>query len=223
MSDAEIKKAQGADGQDYRVRLVQDEGPDLPFDDGSAPLWRVDYTSAGRRVEQVKMTSFDASDVDVQGAVEQFGNPTEGRVARWLKAYHGATVVETWHSGESWYIAADIAKWRSEMGVTVEQIREETQARSLMAEYQAWVQGDVYGYVIERRLVAYTTVINPADGEIIGTTREDQWSEVESLWGLYGHVYALRTAEEDFDAHMEAVAATEREKGYERKLRAEGR
>jgi hypothetical protein len=202
MSDEHvIKESKGPMGQQFRVRLVDDDSPEPPYDDGSVPLWRID----ARGVEQVKMTSFDASDVDIAGAVSKFGLSSLV-LSRWLRIWHGVTAVQTWHSGESWYLAADTAKWREAMGVTSEQMDQESRKGSLMAEYQAWCKGDVYGYVIERRLVAYTTVVDPVTERIVGSRREDEWTQVDdgvgSLFGVYGHDHALAVAEEDFNSYV---------------------
>jgi hypothetical protein len=202
----DVKEAE-VDGRQFRVRVELDDGADMPYDDGSVPLWRVEYRGIGWRAEQVEMTSFDASDVALGDAVEKFGGTTEPLVERWLKAFHGTTVVETWHSGDAWYLAADTATWREAMGVTPEQIRKEAERGSLMAEYQAWVQGQVYGYVVERKAVTYTVVTDAADGKVIGTRREETWVEVDegSLWGLYGYERATRAAEEALADHIASV------------------
>jgi hypothetical protein len=214
MSDENVvKEATDSKGRDYRVRLALDESPDEPYDDGSVPLWRGEWHSVGAggaewRVEQVGMTSFDASDVALGEAIARFRGPTEPAVERWLRAFHGATVVETWHSGDAWYVAADTAKWREAMGVTPEQIRKEAEHGSLMSEYKSWVEGEVYGYIIERQGVQYT-VLTETTGEVIGTRREDVWVEVEdgSLWGLYGHEWAVQAAEEALADHLVNVQA----------------
>lgn len=215
MSDENVvKEATDSKGRAYRVRLEREENPDEPYDDGSVPLWRGEWHGVGGggaewRVEQVGMTSFDASEVALGEAIARFRGPTEPEVERWLKAFHGATVVETWHSGSAWYVAADTAKWREAMGVTPEQIRKEAERGSLMAEYKSWVEGEVYGYVIERRAIAYTQVIEPFGGHVIGSRRQEEWVEVEdggdpsSVYGLYGYEYAVRMAEDDFDTYLQ--------------------
>lgn len=226
MSEDVVKEERGADGQDYRVRLVQEYEYEPPYDEGSVPLWRVEYRGTERRVEQVKMTSFDASDVYMTQAVEQFGGVGNAELERWLRIWHGTTVVEWWYHDTTWYVAADTDKWRQHVGATPEAIRKQAEDGSLMAEYKAWCQGEVYGYVIERRLVAYTTVVEPADGKIIGSRRTDEWFEVDdegSMSGLYGADYAQKVAIEDFDAHIERVAEREREAAFERRVHTEGR
>lgn len=204
----------------WRVRVVSDPHPDLPYDDGSVPLWRLDYRGLGWTAEQVGMSSYKATDVPLSDAINKFGNPNDRRVERWLRAYYGTSVVEVWHSGEAWYLAADSARWRETVGVSVERMREEAQRGSLMAEYRAWCSGEVYGYVIERKRVAYTTVIEPADGEIIGTRKTEEWTSVDdgdgSLFGLFGHEYAVKTAEEDLKAYLYNLDREENPWRYER-------
>jgi len=183
------------------------------------PLWRVEYSGLGWRTEQIKMTSFNAVDVRLGDAVNRFGSPTKDILSRWLRAYHGVTIVEHWHSGNAWYIAADDEAWRKEMGVTPDQIREQYSAGgSLMPEYKAWCAGDVHGYVIERRVVAYTTLTEPADGKIIGSRREEEWVPVEdgTTYGLYGHEYAVTTAKEDLDEYVNAADRLEYPGRYEK-------
>lgn len=85
---------------------------------------------------------------------------------------------DPWDSGQVGVIAISHAKIK-EIFMTNE-ITEEVleKAKKLMeaevAEYDAYLTGDVYGYVIE----------------------DKQGEEVESTWGYYGHKYALETLEE---------------------------
>lgn len=204
----------------WRVRLERDESPEAPYDDGSVPLWRVEHSGLGWRTEQVKMTSYDAVDVRLSDAVNRFNGPTVHKVERWLRAYHDVTIVEHWYSGNAWYIAADDGDWRKAMGVTPEQIvHEYERAGSLMSEYKAWVEGEVYGYVIERKRVAYTTVIEPADGEIIGTEKTEVWTEIDdvegSMSGLFGQEYATEKAAEELRAYLYNLDKVENPWRYE--------
>lgn len=205
MSDENVVKEAAQGAYKWRVRLVTDESPDEPYNDGSVPLWRVEHSGLGWRTEQVKVTSFDAVDVRMSDAVNRFGGATKEILSRWLRAYHGVTIVEHWHSGNAWYIAADDEAWRKEMGVSSEQITEEySEGGSLMPEYKAWCAGDVHGYVIERRVVAYTTIVEPADGEIIGTRKDEEWipDEDGTVYGLYGYKYAVEEAERALDEYV---------------------
>lgn len=206
MSDENVVQEAKQGAYKWRVRLLSDESPEEPYNEGSVPLWRVEHSGLGWRTEQVKTTTnYDASHVRMSDAVNYFNGPTTHRLSRWLRVYHGVTIVEHWHSDNAWYIAADDEAWRKEMGVTSEQITEEySEGGSLMPEYKAWVNGDVHGYVIEQRAVAYTTVVEPADGEIIGTRKDEEWIPVEdgTVYGLYGYEFATKHAAEQLDLYV---------------------
>jgi hypothetical protein len=122
--------------------------------------------------------------------------------------------VEFWYSGNEWYMAMDTADWRQEMGVSPEQIRSE----QLMAEFKAWVHGDVYGYVLERRVITYTTVVEESDGAIIGTERGERWEDVdgEQDMGLYGHAVAQTEARAAFEEFMAGLRESEKQMRFER-------
>jgi hypothetical protein len=62
-------------------------------------------------------------------------------------------------------------------------------------EWRAWADGDMYGVVVENRHTG-TTVWD--DG---GIDEVEQWRQVDSLWGLYGHDYAADTARELLTDH----------------------
>lgn len=221
MNDENVIKEARAGGRDWRVRLLVDESPEEPYNEGSVPLWRVEYSGLGWRTEQVKTTTnYDASHVRLSDAVNQFGGPTKDILSRWLRAYHGVTIVEHWHNGSFWYIAADDESWRKEMGVTSEQITEEySEGGSLMPEYKAWCAGDVHGFVIEQRVVTYTTVVEPADGKIIGSRKGEEWIPADdgdaTLYGLYGYEYAVKQAAHELDVFVRDLDRREHPERYE--------
>jgi len=99
----------------FRVRLVLDEFADEPYDDGASPLLRLEYRH-GYRAEHV-MTGSRPADADgcVEAAAERWGTDFE-LLEKYLRAYHGATKVETWHSGDYWYVTYDPAAWREWAG-----------------------------------------------------------------------------------------------------------
>jgi hypothetical protein len=78
-----------------------------------------------------------------------------------------------------WYLTReDAADWADPRPALIAHAR----------EYQAWTEGDVYGYVIERRVV-WQRADDP-------TVTEDRWEDVESCWGFYGpdHEYVEQEA-----------------------------
>ena len=154
----------------YRVRLVLDPYPDEPYDDGQSPLMRLDYSGYGWRAEHIMATGRPL-DVDayVEAAAERWGTDFD-LLEKYLRAYHGVTQVETWHSGDYWYITYDPAAWRAHVGAP--------EGSANMSEYRAWCEGDVWGWVTEKR-VTWT-----AEDDEYGD--RDTWETVDSCWGYYG-------------------------------------
>lgn len=165
MSYSETLETKG----DYRVRLVADECPDEPYDDGQSPLMRLDHTSYGWIAEHIMATGRPLdNDGFVENAAMCWG--TDFRLLeKYLRAFHGATKVETWHSGSYWYITYDSAAWREHVGAP--------EGSADMSEYRAWCEGDVWGWVVEKR-VTWTTGDDYDDRE--------SWEHVDSCWGYYG-------------------------------------
>jgi hypothetical protein len=153
----------------FRVRLVADEYPDEPYDDGASPLLRLDHGHYGWRAEHV-MTGSRPTDADsyVEAAAERWGSDF-GWLEKYLRAYHGATVVKTWHSGSCWYVTYDPAAWRAWCGAP--------EGSADMSEYQAWCEGDVWGYVVEQNVTWRTDDDFPDRAT---------WEHVDSCYGFYG-------------------------------------
>jgi hypothetical protein len=206
-----LAQARGANGIEYRVRMFHDIDAQEPYDDGSVPLWRIDPSR--KHADKVAISSYTASDVDLTEMLERWSEGQEV-LRQLMKDTYGATRVEFWYSGTEWYMAMDTADWRQEMGVSPEQIRSE----QLMAEFKAWVHGDVYGYVLERRVITYTTVVEESDGAIIGTERGERWEDVDGQqdMGLYGHAVAQAEARAAFEEFMAGLRESEKQMRFER-------
>jgi hypothetical protein len=173
MSYEEILAA--TDDGRFRVKLIADEHPDEPYDDGQSPLMRLDCTGNGWRAEHIMATGrpLDA-DPYVEAAAEHWGSPSGSDwqlFEKYLRAYHGVTKVETWHSGSYWYVAYDPAGWREHVGAP--------EGSADMSEYRAWCEDDVWGYVVQKRVTWHTD--DP------GYEDEDRWEDTDdSCWGFYG-------------------------------------
>lgn len=175
--------------ESLRVRLVPDISPDEPYDDGGSPLIRIDYRSTWDtyRAEQVTgITSYRAHDALVSAAARWHREPE--LFERYARIFHGVTKVETWHSGEAWYLACDPADWRELMGLTDEYLVAHPDVVTTdMTEWRAYCEGDVWGYVLEER----------AHWVREGTDEErNTWEQVDSCFGFYGYDYALESARE---------------------------
>lgn len=155
----------------YRVRLEYDDSPEEPYCEFASPLLRYD----GGRTEHVAGTGGLCAG-EIEHAAREHGAPYDRDFRifeKYLRAYHGVTQVETWHSGNYWYITYDDASWRAAAGTEP--------GSASMDYYQAWCTGDVYGWIIERE--------NPDSGE---------WEDVDSCWGYYGWEWAKESALEAF-------------------------
>jgi hypothetical protein len=193
MSDSETLKT--SDDGRFRVQLIADEYPDEPYDDGQSPLLRIGHGYNGARAEHVMATGRPLdNDSRIEEAAERWGGPDDDDwrlFEKYLHAYYGVTKIETWHSGEYWYVTYDPAGWREHVGAPEGSIS--------MAEYRAWCEGDVWMYAVERK-VTWKPVDAPADDDVTMTT----WETVDSCGGYYGRDYAEECALEAFKSETES-------------------
>ena len=130
-------------------------------------------------------------------------------VARWLRIYHGATVVLPLalydHGGISMSVGYG-GGWDSGLVGLIFDTPERREAwgphetsvedilRGEVATYDQHLTGDVWGYVVERR----ETWTN-ATGDTMHT-----WEQVDSCWGFYGSDDAKGEAQGAYDAELSA-------------------
>jgi hypothetical protein len=160
----------------YRVRLVLDEYPDEPHDDSQSPLLRIDH----HRAEHIQVGGRPTdSDDTIEGVISYWHTcPADSNwnlFKRYLRAFHGVTKIETWHSGSYWYVTYDSAAWRKWCGAP--------EGGADMSEYRAWCEGDVWYWVAEK-LVIWKPVNVPADDDDDVTM--STWETVDSCGGYYG-------------------------------------
>jgi hypothetical protein len=170
----------------YRVRLVQDESPDAPYYDGQSPLLRMEYCSGAWRSEHIDSGTLRPRDNDsaIEEAASRWGTDFP-KLEKYLRAYYGATQVEEWYSGDYWYITYDSRAFRDAVGAPA--------GSADMTEYRAYVEGNGWGYIVEKQ-VHWSTEDDYPD--------RDSWEEVESCWGFYGLGDCFETtAREAFKAY----------------------
>lgn len=181
----------------YRVLLEPDMYAEAPYDDGMAPILRIERYGSP---EHVGMSS-RPHDLDsaVEAAVDRWGGPNNtgwSYVEKYLRAFLGATTVQTWYSGDNWYVAYDTTAWREYIGTTAAG----EEFGDLMAEWKAYVNGEVYGYVVEKRQTVETIrrLVTDAgdDSEEISRETADEWELVDACSGFYGYEYAAEAARE---------------------------
>lgn len=185
----------------YRVRVEIDDDPQNPRDDYEG--WAAVLTQLGDRYGQPDK-DHDQRIIDAwehgraawkpNGVFCGTSHDTE-KVERYARAYLGAVAVDWWDDPRSdsrvfGYITAEAAE-REGIPDPAGALRAE------LAEYAAYCEGDVYGYVIEERAHWQRTDEGHEDEE-----RED-WQVVESVWGFYGWEYAEQEARRALSAYTE--------------------
>jgi hypothetical protein len=173
----------------YRVRVVLDDDPMEPYDDGGSPILRYERREYDDYIaEQITTITSHKVDDRIVEALRQYGdNYANGQslFERYLRMFHGTTEV-VWRGGgwrEYSYVTFDTAHWRQEMALTDEHIAKMREAGhemrlADMSEYGAYLDGEVYGYVVEEEVTWVR-----ASGETHYT--KQTWEHVDSCWGFY--------------------------------------
>jgi len=157
----------------FRARIVQNVNPAAPYDDGAAPILRVEYRN-GWRAEQVTEGTSYVLDPSIVAAAERWGKDVD-TFTRYVRAFHGVSRVDGYTSREGdTFLTLDPADWRADVGASVEAV---TAQDDLMSEYRAYLEGDTYLVVVEKR-ETWRNV--DTDDE------REEWAEVASCGGFYG-------------------------------------
>lgn len=147
-------------------------------------------------------TQRDYFPVDEDGGPLQYGwdhfslrADSEKLFIRWARVFYGVTVVEHRpHDGpwSLWYVMPDKAAestWEPEKIIESE-----------IKEYEAWARGEVYAYVIERKV----TWVPKEGQDTKGLPAElTTWEHEDSCGGYIGRKFAEEAAREAFDAYKE--------------------
>jgi len=200
MNYSEVLETRG----NWRVRLVLDKYAPEPYDDGQSPLMRLDRHGYGVKAGHVMATGRSLDDDDrIEYAVQHWcTTPADSDwrlFEKYLRAYYGVTRIETWHSGSYWYVTYDPARWRAHTGAPEGSVD--------MSEYRAWCEGEVYGWVLEKRVHWHTDDPDFED--------KYDWEATSSCWGFYGRDYAKeRALEELADAALDLQDPDVRQAAY---------
>jgi hypothetical protein len=169
----------------WRARLVHDEDAGQPCGDALAPALLVWHGQPATFATDVFVPRHQR---EIAHAYGHYADPV--RFERYLRIVHGATTIVTVEDRDLTVWIFDTSDYRAHIGHTgpIDVTGEHT-------EWRAWADGDVYGVVVENRHTG-TTLWD--DG---GIDEVEQWRQVDSLWGLYGHDYATGTARELLTDH----------------------
>lgn len=182
----------------YRARIELDDYPTEPEHDSGCPVLRVDegrvaftgYGSESYRGDGISHTADDA----LQKFVTEFGQ-SDGlsTFERYIAIFHGGKTVR--HSGHGWREPDYIAYTTERMAREVWGQSEPLLLDADMDEWIAYVEGDVYGVIIEEKTVTKTFVYDREEN-VVSDSVDDTWTEVESCWGHYGTKWAEQAARE---------------------------
>lgn len=182
----------------FRAVIHDDTDPQPPEDDASGTVVRLDRWGA----EVVGHAySVPADDHDILSAWQHYQDMT--LVERYLRMWHGVVGFDYFDTRDAKYVnlvtLADLKVWGWD---SVDEYRAATghddPSHGNLTEWQAYVDGDVYGFSIEKN-VHWTT-----DDDDVSDM--DTWEDMESVWGFYGREYVQQAALEALAAHADKAA-----------------
>lgn len=192
------------ENDNFRARLEYDDSADKPYDEGAVPILSREFGRYGNRFTAVN----DEGEAFADLVTEAWNrlNRDDDVLARYLRIFYGAESV-LWDSSSNYaYLAFDTAAWRTEHGLTYEWLDEhgmdrQTLAEGSLKEVMAWANGEVFGYIVERRVKTSMVRTDAVTGDVLGTVEGEAWEEVDSCWGFYGREYAEEVAKEAFGSY----------------------
>jgi hypothetical protein len=170
----------------WRARIVIDDAPEQPYDDGAAHVVSLD----GGHYDAPAGADPDS----VRRAWDYFRYDYD-RTERYLRIWHGATHFEYVTTRDGSWIVYDSTERRAFWG-SAEYASSNVKATA--DEWRAYVEGDVYGIVIERHRTGHTVWDDGTEDD------PEEWTMINSIWGYYGAEYAEQAARELLTEHSEA-------------------
>lgn len=190
------------ENDNYRVYLEADDSGEKPYDEGAVPILSREFRGYGARWEAVNDQAEEFTGL-LNALEERF---EEEEIERFIRIFLGAYSV-IWDSSENnRYLAFDTTAWREKVGLSDEWLdahtmERETLAKGSLDEIISWANGEVYGYVLERKLLTYTRYVDPETGFEIRNDDSEEWETLDSCWGFFGYEYATEAATEAFDSY----------------------
>lgn len=168
----------------WRARLVYDQDAQ-PYGDALAPAllaWR------GHRARFAGEVFVPAAHQEIVRAHGHYRDPD--LFERYLRIVHQATTIVTVEQGDLTVWIFDTGDYRTHLG-----LQPPVDLSGERAEWRAWADSAAYGVIVEQRHTGTTRWDDDTVDEV------EQWREVDSLWGLFGHDYATGQARELLTDH----------------------
>jgi hypothetical protein len=191
----------------YRVKIVLDEYGDTPYDCSQSPLLRIDigsYCNGNPTFVDTSEMRSHQEDEYILNAINHWATSPADRdwklFEKYLRAYFGVTIIETWASQDYWYITYNSKEWRKSIGYdgVVAPEDDDNPAKPSMEEYRAWCEGECYLYVVEKDVEWRKVDPTTDDPDYLDTMHT--WETVDSCGGFYGDEYVKEAAMEAFVA-----------------------
>lgn len=179
---------------DFRAVIIRDEYPEAPDFDGQAGIIRLDYT--GNYQADAKNEAAGDFEYAARHCLNYWGMRKGTEVfKRFLRVFHGARDIRefsySYSPDSAVYVAFDTADMRAEWGCSEDAT---DGAEGTAAEWQAYIDGDVYGVAVERRVTVSS--VTTFQGEEVATDEAEEWEEIDGsdVWGHYGEAWAKEAA-----------------------------
>ena len=185
----------------YRIRIEHDDNSDDPDDWEDEDRFLIYH----HREFTVAKEGFDVFEIN-KAEDEYYIFPVEAYIHSGihLNLFTG-TKFCIFDSSVSGYVLVRKTSFSEEDSIKV--------AESLISDWNMYLSGEVYGYIIEKPKTTYSITKEEFDKELLeGTTIRDleskfsistEWEEVDSCWGYYGdpNDFCLSEAKEIIDSY----------------------
>ena len=170
--------------KDYRIRIEPDENSESPDKWGNDDIFLI-YQ---HRQFTIERAGFDVHEM-YKARDEYYIFPVEAYIHSGisLRLFTGTKCCE-FDSSVSGYVLISKAVFPEEDSIKI--------AESLISDWNMYLSGEVYGYIIEKPKTTYSITKEEFDKNLLeGTTIRDleskfsistEWEEVDSCWGYYG-------------------------------------
>ncbi|MFG2042180.1 hypothetical protein [Dactylosporangium sp. NPDC048998] len=161
----------------WRARIVIDDDASEPGGDALAPALLTGRDGHARIAAAVYQ---DEHAEEILHAWRHFSD--RDQFIRYLRLVHGTTALATAAGGDTTVLIFDTSGYRAHAGITgtVDLTAERD-------EWQAWLDGDVYGVIVERA-TQWPPCVH------CGRAVPAGWVHADACWGFYGHTYATEQA-----------------------------
>lgn len=163
----------------WRAKLVHDIDAGEPCGDALAPALLVAGCGLARFAQGVYVPEPAAQIVAAWYRLADYD-----RFCRYLRICHGVSSVAAATTAQQEVLVFDTAEFRRHVGATAPAV----DLSGEQAEWRAWLDGDVYGVIVQRHRTGTTRW---DDGT---TSAASTWREVDSVWGLFGYDIAYQQA-----------------------------